>query len=108
MIHRRFSDVTSRGVKGLWSGIKDGFYIVLYWLFGTPILAGFDRIMYGRQSRFLDVGCLAIYDVLRGLYWVPKSRHPDRFSLQIPLSRLASCQFPAPNFFSNTVQHIMI
>jgi hypothetical protein len=43
------------------SGIKDGFYIVLYWLFGTPILAGFDRVMYGRQcgqSRFLDVGCL--------------------------------------------------
>jgi hypothetical protein len=40
---------------------KGGFYIVLYWLFGTPILAGFDRVMYGRQcgqSRFLDVGCL--------------------------------------------------
>ena len=33
------------------SGIKNGFYIVLYWLFGTPILAGFDRVMYGRQCH---------------------------------------------------------
>jgi hypothetical protein len=35
----------------------------------------------------------------RALYRVPKSRHPDQFSLQIPLSRHASSQFPAPNLF---------
>ena len=41
---------------------------------------------------------------------VPGSEIPPSrpFSLQIPLSRHASSQFPALDFFSNTVQRIMI